>query len=195
MGFLIELAWATLMVGVPVCIFTLALVWWALQRGLLKESTDSGALRRELKAMSGSNRKDRKDRKGKKDKKDKKRTDSEEREKLHPLQKKWARFGGGFYGVVAFFTYIVIETREVMNTIMHLGGVFDFIRHLSIDVIVQMFVQAILNFVAAMVWPVYWMQRIETQQVWVWFVMAYAGYWAGVKLAQVLVQRRSGTVG
>ncbi len=45
-----------------------------------------------------------------------------------------------------------------------------------------------MNFVTAIVWPVYWMKRIDTGQVWIWFVMAYAGYWVGLKLAQALIQ-------
>lgn len=181
MGFLAEILWAAFLVGAPVGVFTLALVRWALQRGHLKESTDTGALRRELKAMSGSR------------KRNKNKTDIEKQDKLHPLQKKWAKFGGGFYGIVAFFTYIVIEVREVIDTISHLGGFIDFIANLGINLIIQMLVQAVLNFVSAMIWPVYWMQRIETHQVWVWFGMAYAGYWCGLKLAQVMVQRGAQT--
>ena len=52
MGFLIEIFWALLMVGVPIGVFTLALVWWALQGGHFKESSDVEALKREIKAMS-----------------------------------------------------------------------------------------------------------------------------------------------
>jgi len=178
-GFLIEVFWAFLLVGVPVGIFTTALVWWALQHGHFKESLDSDALRREMKAMSR--------RRKKKTKEDKK----EEDKKLHPIQKQWAKFGGGFYGIVAFFTYIVVEVLEIITTISNFGGFIDFIKQLNFDVIVQMFVQAIMNFVTAMVWPVYWMKRIETGQVWIWFLMAYAGYWIGLKLAQLLIQKRS----
>ncbi|HEY5774654.1 MAG TPA: hypothetical protein VIS57_01090, partial [Xanthomonadales bacterium] len=60
MGFLIEVVWAALLVGVPVGLFTLALVWWALQGGHLKESTDTNALKREMKAMSMSDKKKKK---------------------------------------------------------------------------------------------------------------------------------------
>ena len=182
MGFVVEVIWALLLVGAPVGVFTLALVWWALQRGYLKESNDTSALRHELKAMSRSGKKSRK-----------KATDDDK--VLHPLQKKWAKFGGGFYGIVAFFTYIVIELREIITTVTQLGGFFDFIRQLGPDLIIRMFIQAILNFVAAMTWPFYWLQRIETGQVWVWFLMAYAGYWAGLKLAQKFFMRRSKEAG
>jgi len=49
--FLIEVFWALLMVGVPTAAFTTALVWWALQREFLKESSDAKALGREIKAQ------------------------------------------------------------------------------------------------------------------------------------------------
>ena len=182
MGFVIEVFWALLMVGVPIGVFTLALVWWALQGRDFKESSDTDALRREIKALSQKRKK-----KSKKDKK-------EEAVNLHPLQKKWAKFGGGFYGIVAFFTYIVVEVLEIITTITNFGGFIDFIKQLDIDIIIQMFVQALMNFITAMIWPVYWMKRIDTDQVWVWFVMAYAGYWVGLRLAQTLLQRRSQVV-
>jgi hypothetical protein len=178
-GFLIEVFWALLMAALPIGIFTLALVWWALQGGYLRESLDTAALQREMKAMSGSKKK--KNKEGTK----------EESRPLHPLQKKWARFGGGFYGIVAFFTYIVVEVLEVFSMIMNLGGFIDFIKQLDLNLIIHMFVQALMNFISAIAWPAYWMKRIDTGQVWIWFIMAYAGYWAGLKLAQLLMQRRS----
>ena len=182
MGFLIEVFWALFLVGVPIGIFTLALVWWSLQGGHFKESTDTDALMREIKTLTG--------RRKKKSKKD----GGEEARNLHPLQKKWAKFGGGFYGIVAFFTYLVIEVIEIITTIANLGGFIDFLKQLDFGLIIEMFVAAIMNFVNAMIWPVYWMKRVETNQVWIWFAMAYAGYWFGLKLAQRLIQNRSQSV-
>jgi hypothetical protein len=175
-GFLIEVFWAVLMVGAPISVFTLALVWWALQRGHFQETLDTRALEREMKAMSRNNKK--KDRKSDKIR--------------HPLEKKWAKFGGGFYGIVAFFTYIVIEVTEIITMIMNFGGLFDFLRQLDFDVIISIFLEALINFVAAMIWPLYWMKRIDTDQTWIWFLVAYAGYWLGLKLAQALIRRRPG---
>jgi hypothetical protein len=179
-GFFVEIFWALLLVGVPIAIFTLALVWWALHGGHFKEASDTKALMAEIKAMRGKKKK-----KGEK----KVKPDS-----LHPLQKRWAKFGGGFYGIVAFFTYIVVEVTEIITVIANFGGFIDFIRQFHFQVAVDMFVQAIMNFVSAMIWPVYWMSRIDTNQVWIWFLMAYAGYWAGLKLAQALIRRRSQVV-
>lgn len=182
MGFLIEVFWALFMVSVPIGIFTLALVWWALKGGHLKELQDANALDTEIKALSWS------------DKKKKKKGRELNTGKVHPLQKKWAKFGGGFYGIVAFFTYLVVEVLEIISVVSNLGGFFEFLKQLDFDLIIQMFIQAIMNFVTAMIWPVYWMRRIDTDYVWVWFVMAYAGYWVGLRLAQVLIKHRSQVV-
>ena len=178
MDFLVETFRALLLVGIPIGVFTLLLVSWGLRGGHFKELADTKALSLEIKSMSRT------------DKNKSKAARKEEAKKRHPLQKKWAKFGGGFYGVVAFFTYIVVETMEIVSMIINLGGFIDFIRHLNFNIIVSMLVQALTNFITAMVWPVYWMRRVETHQVWIWFLMAYAGYWGGLKLAQALAQRR-----
>ena len=178
MGFLVEVFWAILIVGVPVAAFTLAMIWWMLQKGLLQESLDTKALQREIKTLSQKNKKNKKE--------------GNTASIQHPLQKKWMKFGGGFYGIVAFFTYIVIEVIEISTMIMNFGGFFEFLKQLNLDVIIDMLINALTNFISAMIWPFYWMRRIDTDQTWIWFVVAYAGYWLGLKLAQTLVQRRSG---
>jgi len=179
-SFLLEVLWASIMVGVPIAVFSFAMVWWALERGHFKEANDTKALERELKAMSKQNKKDKKDK-------------SKGGASMHPVLKKWGDFGGGFYGIVGLFTYVVIETRELIDMVIDFGGFIEFLKQLDIGVIISVFISAIINFVAAIMWPFYWLKRIDTDQSWIWFVMAYAGYWAGMKAAQVLVQRRAGT--
>lgn len=178
MGFLIDLFWAVFMVGLPVAAFTLAIVWWSLDKGHLSELLDTKALEREIKAMSGKS-------KGKN-----KAENNKAKQNLHPVQKKWAKFGSGFYGIVGFFTYLVIEFFEIIGMIRNLGGFFEFLKQFGVDVMVQMLISALTNFIAALVWPLYWLRRIDTDQPWVWFVVAYAGYWAGLKLAQALALRK-----
>lgn len=174
MGLLVEIFWALIMAGLPIGVFTLALVWWALHQGHFEESLDTKALEREMQAMVKANKKNRK----------------EDRVSQHPIQKKWAKFGGGFYGIVAFFTYIVIEVIDITTTITNFGGFIGFVKQLDVGVIINMLIEALTNFITAMVWPVYWMGRIETDQVWIWFVVAYGGYWFGLKQAQAMFQRR-----
>ena len=185
---MIEVFWALLMVGAPIAVFTLALVWWALHQGHFQESLDAKALDREMKAM-GKNRK-------KKDKADQA-TEHGPDQTLDqflaspsPVQRKWAKFGGGFYGIVAFFTYIVVEMTDVTTTILSFGGFTDFLRQLDFNLIIGIFIEALTNFITAMIWPVYWMERIETDQTWIWFLVAYGGYWLGLKQAQAMFQRR-----
>jgi hypothetical protein len=181
-GFLTEFFWALFMVGVPIGCFTLALVWWALKGGHFKEALDIDALEHEIKVMGWS------------DKKRTKKGIDQASGTQHPLQKKWARFGGGFYGIVAFFTYIIVEVLDVVSVISNFGGFFDFLKQLNLNVIIDLIVQAITNFVMAMAWPWYWLNRIDTDFVWIWFVMAYAGYWAGLRLARLLIKRSSQVV-
>lgn len=185
MDFLIELFWAILVVGMPIAVFTLVLVWWALLGGHLKESMDMVALKAEMKAMSKNKKRD------KKDKKDKKNA-AEEKSKQHPLQRKWAKFGGGFYGIVAFFTYIIIEVSEIIGVILNMGGFIQFLKQLDLNLIIDMVIEAFTNFVAAITWPIYWMREIDTEQTWVWFLVAYGGYWVGLRAAQILIQRKVG---
>jgi len=80
---------------------------------------------------------------------------------------------------------------EIIDMIINFGGLFDFLKQLDINVIINIFVDALMNFISAMIWPFYWMKRIDTDQVWIWFMVAYAGYWLGLKLAQFLIQRRA----
>jgi hypothetical protein len=61
---------------------------------------------------------------------------------------------------------------------------------LNIGLVVDMFLEAIFNFVAAVIWPVYWMSSIDAQYSWVWFVAAYAGYALGLKRAHIIYARR-----
>ena len=180
-SFLIEIFWALLMAGLPIAIFTLAIVWWALEGGHFKELADSKSLEDEIKAFSKNLKKDKKKNKAK---------GKKTQAKQHPLLSKWSSFGGGFYGIVAFFTYIVVEVREIITTIINFGGFIEFLKQLDFGLVIEMFINAIMNFVVAIAWPWYWLKQIDSEQVWVWFVVAYLGYRAGLRAAQILKQRR-----
>ena len=173
MALLKEAIWSLALVGVPISLFTLAIAWWAMRNGHLQDANDSKAIGLGLKAMS-------------------KRKVEPENDKRDLIQKKWAKFGGGFYGIVAFFTYVVIELTEIASMIINFGGFWSFIKSLNIGLIINIFIEAFMNFITAMVWPVYWINRIDTQQTWLWFIAAYVGYLFGLKLAGQLNQRHTG---
>lgn len=184
---IIEAIWAVVLVGVPICAFTLAIVWWGLHHGHFTEVNDRKGLARELKKLG----KKKVEPENANSQNNKPQNNKSQNSKPDLIQKNWAKFGGGFYGVVAFFTYLVVEIREVLDAIMNIGGLWEFIKHLDLGVFIKLFIAAIMNFVTAMVWPLYWIKRIDTNQVWMFFVAAYGGYALGLKLAQRLNQRRS----
>jgi len=74
-----------------------------------------------------------------------------------------------------------------------IGGLIEFIKQLDFGVIISMFITAIMNFVAAIAWPWYWIEHIETNFIWLWFVVAYAGYWCGLRIALKYMQKRQET--
>ena len=102
---------------------------------------------------------------------------------MNPVHNKWLSFGGGFYGVVALLTYVVVELGEVRDFVSNLGGIFNMIANISLNLIIDFIIDSFMNFFMALAWPYFWMQEIESRAIWVWFLAAYAGYWAGTRFA------------
>ena len=97
---------------------------------------------------------------------------------------KWMEFGGGFYGVVAVLTYLVVEGREVYDFLTSEATVMATIAQLGIGDLVQFFINSLMNFITAITWPVYWMGKTSYFSTWIWFLVVYAGYVAGQYLAK-----------
>lgn len=95
------------------------------------------------------------------------------------LMSKWMAFGGGFYGVVAVLTYIVVEFREVVDFFTSEGSLVETIVSLGIGDLVNLFINSIMNFVTAISWPAYWLNKTEGHSAWVWFLVVYSGYLTG----------------
>lgn len=111
---------------------------------------------------------------------------------LNPVHKKWVSFGGGFYGVVALLTYAVIELAEVREFVANLGGFFKILSNISINLLIDFLIDSFMNFIMAIAWPWYWITEFRPNDVWIWFLVAYAGYWGGTRLAlQQAVRARS----
>lgn len=171
-GLMVEFLRALALGGVPVCAASFLLAWWGLRRGMFKELGSVDALGREVKSLS--------------------KLKPAERTARNPMHDKWLKFGGGFYGVVGLLTWIKIEIEDLPTQVPDLlGGLF----RLDIGVVVQFFVDSLMNFVAAISWPAYWLQRIHSPHPWAWFIAAWLGYWAGVRLAQAAHARSAGTGG
>jgi hypothetical protein len=114
--------------------------------------------------------------------------DKNERRKMDPALGKWFSFGGGFYGLVALYTWLQIEWEDVANFLQGLGGVlFDMDPGAVFGLVIELFVESIMNFVTAIGWPAYWLA--ESRSAWIMLFAAYAGYWLGIKAAQYAWQR------
>lgn len=93
---------------------------------------------------------------------------------------KWMWFGGGFYGLAALWTFIVVELMDLGRFLWNLptfittfdGGVMGFIG--------DFIVNQIGNIVSAFVWFNYW----SHQSVILAFLVAWIGYWLGNQLAK-----------
>ena len=102
---------------------------------------------------------------------------------MNPVHNKWLAFGGGFYGVVGLLTYLVVELGEISDFITGFDGFLSFFSNISLGLFIGLFIDSIVNFVVAIAWPAYWLSDINSDYIWMWFVAAYAGYWAGTRFA------------
>lgn len=100
------------------------------------------------------------------------------------LASKWVEFGGGFYGLVAVLTYILLEINEIIELFSSKLGIMAAIYELGFGSIIDFFIESLMNFIVAISWPVYWMNE-GSAPFWQWFLAAYAGYFVGQFIAKV----------
>lgn len=191
-----ELFRALLIAGVPVALASYLLVWWALrQRYIGPVSTLREAelgIKRLSKEMSAAKKR------RKKNKPDKRRKAADsapgpadgsssdlalQGPATNPFHGKWLAFGGGFYGVVGLLTYGVVELGELRDFFLGFESFSALFAHLGLDMLISLVIGAVKNFVVAIAWPVYWLSGIRSDYIWIWFVVAYAAYWAGARFA------------
>ena len=161
---LIDLLIAVFTAGLPLFLLSFLMVSWALYRGRLAGQT--------VKEIQGSI-----------DALGKARKDKTNNQDMDPALAKWFRFGGGFYGLMALYTWLLIEWDDAASFIFQLGDiVINLDPGLLIGALVEFFVESVMNFVLAIAWPAYWLT--ETGDVWLKLIVAYGGYWLGIRAAQ-----------
>ena len=157
-----EILWAVVALGLPVTVMTWYLVNRLYQSGKITTGSDRESVKESF-------------RQAKKDWKENKKQSTDF------LEQRWLRFGGGFYGITALVTFLLIETREIAGFIFNFPGFAELFKDGVVSLLVDIFVGQIQNFVSAMVWFTYW---ADTRQLmWVWAVVAYAAYWLGLSVA------------
>ena len=93
---------------------------------------------------------------------------------------KWLRFGGGFYGLCAIWTLIVLEVQGLVQLILNLPS---FMESYSVGVfgLIYLFLKnQIKNFTESISWVVNWGGGFNL----LWILLAYFGYMGGMQLAK-----------
>jgi hypothetical protein len=164
--------------GIPVAITSFLLAWWALKNGYIDSVSGLKEFEIEVKRLSKAKSNNKKNKShGKEEGK------PEGVHQMNPVHNKWLRFGGGFYGVVGLLTYAVVELGEIRDFFVQFDGLTSLISGMTAELLIGFFVNSIINFIVAITWPIYWLSDIRSDYIWIWFVLAYLGYWAGSRFA------------
>jgi hypothetical protein len=86
---------------------------------------------------------------------------------------------------MAFFTYILIEVGEIADFLKVVFTPGAWFQNLGIQLIIEFFINSIMNFVYAMIWFVTLQKYFSIQYGLVWLAMTYAGYYSGLKLTSM----------
>jgi hypothetical protein len=156
-----------LKLALPVGVLSYLMIRWTLKTGMVGEADGIRALSKEIDALAKQHKKDKKNKSGNATAKGK---------KLNPVHSKCC--------IVALYTYGLIEWNEIRETIAGFGGIRPFISSLNIDLLINMIIEGLMNFIAAISWPVYWIGEFGSRRMWVWMAVAYGAYWLGMKAAQ-----------
>jgi hypothetical protein len=159
---MIEILRALLLLGLPMFVLSWFLFFRLYQRRALDRADDEKTSREKLKAL-------------KKQVKERGVADD-------LLQHRWMKFGGGFYGAAALWTFVVIELTDVRRLLVDFPGFAALFDDGIISLVVGIFVNQIQNFVSAMVWFVYWG---SDGSMLAWVAVAYGGWLTGVSLARL----------
>jgi hypothetical protein len=109
--------------------------------------------------------------------------------KVDFLVSKWLSFGVGFYGFMAFTTFILIETKEVYGFISQLNSVSDIVHFLTFQQLLQAFIQSFLNLIPAFTWFLTWPGIVGFYGGITWILIVFFGYNLGLHIAKQLHRR------
>jgi len=156
---------AIVFAGIPVGVCSFLMVYYAYYKGYLSRDVE---IRHAFK-----NKDDDKSLLAKKHKK-----------KLLFLHSKWVAFGGGFYGLIAMLTFVVIELLQIVNFLLSVTSWKDITALFSIKAFIAMFIDSIMNMLKAAVWFIYWPNKISSGNFLIWILIAYLGYRLGAMFAK-----------
>ena len=160
-----DLVEAMVKLGAPLFLFSWLLFSKLYDGGEINREGDNKETKRQLKAFN---------------KKAKKKAKQGERTPIDRVMWHWSSFGGGFYGLAALWTFIVIEVKDIFSFVFFFPGLDVLFEGGLVDLLVNVLVNQISNAISALVWFSYW----PSQSVLIWVIVAYLGYWLGMDLAK-----------
>ena len=100
--------------------------------------------------------------------------------------KKWARFGGGFYGAAALWTLLVAELADLFSLIINWPGIGGIFAGGPASFLIGFIRNQIGNFVTAMTWFNYWSDVADDVNIGLLFLLAMGGYSIGRRAARAV---------
>ena len=153
---------AVLQLGLPVAAISWMLFYRLYVTGELPRDADKKAIRKGLKQIRKASKK-------------------AATRSSNLLHNKWMKFGGGFYGVAALWTLLVMEGQGVVQTVEHPGSLVGMFDDGIVDFVVQMLTNQITTFVNALVWFGFWAERVG---FFTGVLVAYGGYALGLRASR-----------
>ncbi|XOV89864.1 MAG: hypothetical protein ACFHX7_08245 [Pseudomonadota bacterium] len=159
---LLELLQTLLLIGLPVGCLTWLLFHRLYASGRIHRESDEKQLKQELKALKKSVKEDKSD----------------------LINTRWMKFGGGFYGIAALWTFVVIEATDIVSFLWNFPGLSALFQDGIISFVVGVLINQFTNFINAFLWFAWWPQNEGDASVILWFGVAYVCYLAGFRLAR-----------
>lgn len=174
----------------PSLAISAAFFYWAIKSGLLPTVSDARYLDKAIKAVKQDYQSAKKGKKGQRRSEDGMIWyDSHHQGNGNFLFRKWMAFGAGFYGLMALFTYAVIEYQEIVDFFSNFTSIQDFINRIGIGMLIGFIIESIINFLLALVWPLTWVIELSFPRAVIYLVEAYIGYRVGRSWAFSALQK------
>ncbi|MDO6445462.1 hypothetical protein Q4493_06680 [Colwellia sp. 1_MG-2023] len=97
---------------------------------------------------------------------------------------KWVTFGGGFYGLIAVLTFLIIELLQIVNFWLGVTRWQDVTDLFSIGAFIGMIVDSFMNMITAAIWFTYWPNKLPASHFLLWILIGYGCYRLGAHSAK-----------
>ena len=91
------------------------------------------------------------------------------------------KFGGGYYGITAVATLLLIEASDLFQFIFNFPGLEALLVDGVVSLIVDVILNQIQNIITAALWFFHWME--DDRHTLIWVGVSYGSYYLGLRLA------------